>query len=267
MKAVHLRCEALENPLGVDAEPPALSWIVTADGRDQMQAAYRILVASTPEKLAAKEGDLWDSGKVASDQTLHLPYAGRALASGQFCHWKVMVWDDLDSPSAWSEPSFWCMGLLEPGDWKGEWISDEYALHPCALPPGPKVVHKGRGVWEWSPGKRGQERESIHEPSRTAPWLRKTFTLDDEPRRAVVTIASVGYHELYVNGRKAGDDILSPAVSKLDSRVLYVTRDITDLLQKGENTLGLWLGQGWTPWSFYDLRHGAAAKGQLVIDT
>ncbi|MCX6971158.1 MAG: family 78 glycoside hydrolase catalytic domain [Verrucomicrobia bacterium] len=267
MNAIHLLCEALNNPLGIDAQPPALSWIVTADGRDQVQTAYRILGASTPGKLAANEGDLWDSGKVVSDQTLHVPYAGRALASGEFCHCKVMVWDGYDSPSGWSEPAFWSMGLLEPEDWKGKWISDEHALQPCALPPGPKVVHKGRGAWEWSPGKRGEERESIHEPSRTAPWLRKSFTLDQAPRRAIVTIAAVGYHELYVNGRKAGDDILSPAVSKLDSRVLYVTRDITDLLQKGENTLGLWLGQGWTPWSFYGLRHGAAARGQLVIET
>lgn len=267
MKAIHLRCEALENPLGVDAQPPALSWIVTADGRDQMQGAYRILVASTPEKLAANEGDLWDSGKVASDQTLHVPYAGTGLAAGQFCHWKVMVWDGRDFPSAWSEPAFWSMGPLKTEDWEGKWISDEHALHPCALPPLPKVVHKGRGEWEWAPGKGGPERVTIHDPSRTAPWLRKTFTLDKGPHRAVVTIAAVGYHELYVNGSKAGDDVLSPAVSKLDSRVLYVTRDITDLLRAGENTVGLWLGQGWTPWSFYDLRHGAAAKGQLVIET
>jgi alpha-L-rhamnosidase len=267
MKVMHLRCEALANPLGVDAQPPALSWIVTADGRDQIQGAYRILAASTPEKLRAHEGDLWDSGRIMSDQTLHVPYAGSELASGQFCHWKVMVWDGHDAPSAWSEPAFWSMGLLRPEDWKGQWISDEHALHPCALPPLPRVTHTGRGRWEWAPGKVGEERPTLHDPSRTAPWLRKSFSLARKPHRAVVTIASVGYHELHVNGAKVGDDVLSPAVSKLDSRVLYVTRDITDLLQVGENTIGLWLGQGWTPWSFYGLQHGAAAKGQLVIET
>ena len=143
MRALRLRCEALDHPLGIDAQPPVLSWIVTADGRDQAQGAWRILVASTPEKLAVDDGDLWDSGKVASDQTLHIPYAGTPLASGQFCHWKVMVWDGHDAPSAWSEPSFWSMGLLRPEDWKGLWISDEQALHPCALPPLPQG---GEGV-------------------------------------------------------------------------------------------------------------------------
>jgi alpha-L-rhamnosidase len=267
MIASRLRCEAQENPLGVDAQPPALSWIVTADGRDQRQGAYRILVATTPERLAADEGDLWDSGKVASDETLHIPYGGAVLASGRFCHWKVMVWDGQDDPSAWSEPAYWSMGLLTPEDWLGRWISDEHALHPCALPPSPHVVHKGRGAWEWVPGKRGAERVVAHDPSRTTPWLRKSFTLAAPPRRAIATIAAFGYHELYVNGRKAGDDVLSPAVSKLDSRVLYVTRDVTGLLHAGENAIGLWLGQGWTAWSFYALRHGAAAKGQLVIET
>ena len=264
--AFRLRCEALEEPLGVDAVPPVLSWIVSAEGRDRAQSAYRILVASMSCKLAANDGDLWDSGKVASDQTLQVPYAGIRLDSGQSCHWKVMVWDEHDSPSAWSSAASWSMGLLTPEDWHGAWISDEHALHPCHMPALPNVVHKNRGEWEWRPGKGGPERPSIHAPTRTAPWLRKTFMLDQVPTRAVATIATIGYHELYVNGRKVGDDVLSPAVSKLDSRVLYVTRDITGMLQPGENTLGLWLGQGWTPWSFYGLRHGATAKGQLVIE-
>ncbi len=253
LRPERLRVEALVNPLGIDAQPPALSWIAAADGRDARQSAYRVLVASTPEKLAANEGDLWDSGKVASDQTLHLPYAGKELASGQFAHWKVMVWDGQDKPSAWSEPAFWSMGLLKPEDWKGKWISDEYALAKPDLtgPYGGPVVIKGPD---------GQE------VPRTAPWLRKSFTIPKKPARAIATIASIGYHELFVNGKKASDDVLSPAVSKLDSRVLYVTRDITELLQPGENTIGLWLGQGWAAWSSYNPKHGAAALGQIAIE-
>lgn len=112
----NLRCEYRINPLGIDVIKPGLSWVLSSHQRGQNQTAYQILVASSPETLSKDQGDLWDSGKVASDQQLHITYGGKPLASRQRCHWKARVWDQSGEPSAWSEPALWSMGLLERAD-------------------------------------------------------------------------------------------------------------------------------------------------------
>ncbi len=121
-----LRCEYRQNPQGIDVLWPRLSWTLqaTTDARGLTQSAYHILVASTSEKLAAEQGDLWDSGKVESGSQLHIAYAGKSLTSRMQCYWKVRVWDQNDKPSEWSEPAFWIMGLLQPSDWLAKWIAD-----------------------------------------------------------------------------------------------------------------------------------------------
>ena len=123
IRVKRLRCEYLENPLGIDVLNPRLSWTLSSDERRQKQTAYRVLVASTPEILAEDRGDLWDSGKVSSDQTTHVEYAGGPLATRMHCHWKVRAWDVAGGPSPWSEPAMWSMGLLEASDWQAQWIA------------------------------------------------------------------------------------------------------------------------------------------------
>ena len=125
-----LRCEYLTDPLGIDVEHPRLSWVLEEQDskpevRAQRQTGYQIVVASTPELLEKNQGDCWDSGKVASDQTAQIEYAGKPLASRQRCFWKVGVF--LDSPAAvkqviWSKPACWEMGLLKAADWQAKWI-------------------------------------------------------------------------------------------------------------------------------------------------
>jgi alpha-L-rhamnosidase len=125
--AQHLRCEYLENPQGIDASRPRLSWQVRASGenpRGLRQEAYQVFVASTPELLRTGKVDLWDSGKVKSGETLGIEYAGRALGSRARCYWQVRVWDHEGNESPWSEPAQWTMGLLEEQDWTAHWIAD-----------------------------------------------------------------------------------------------------------------------------------------------
>ena len=119
-QAVGLRCEYLTNPLGIDVVHPRLSWTIEAEGRGQKQTAYRVLVASSAKLLKKNKGDLWDTGKVASDQSNQLPYAGRALGSRMRNYWKVKVWDASGRASSWSAPAQWSMGLLQPEDWKAD---------------------------------------------------------------------------------------------------------------------------------------------------
>ena len=135
----NLRCEYLVNPLGIDATSPRLSWIITSDRRGEKQTAYQVLVASTAKLLDADQGDLWDSGKVTSDETSQIAYAGKPLTSRQSCFWKVRVWDRDGKPGAWSAAAQWHMGLLNPAEWSAKWITAEA---PSAPSPGTLVIRR-----------------------------------------------------------------------------------------------------------------------------
>jgi len=119
----NLRCEYLENPLGIDVAKPRLSWVLEDDKRGQKQTAYQILVASSPEILAKDQGDLWDSGKVVGDQSIQVEYAGKPLESQKACHWKVRVWDKDGEASDWSVPAQFVTGKMKPDEWSANWIA------------------------------------------------------------------------------------------------------------------------------------------------
>jgi alpha-L-rhamnosidase len=124
-----LRCEARVDPLGIDGQQPRLDWLVESAQRGQKQTGYRILVASTAAALKEDRGDLWDTGQVNSDETTNIVYRGKPLTSHAYCHWKVKVWDKDGTPSPWSEPAVWSMGLLRPSDWTAQWIGSDAARH------------------------------------------------------------------------------------------------------------------------------------------
>jgi len=224
VKVADPRCEYLVDPLGIDVRQPRLSWrleAVDADARGQKQTACQIQVASTRALLEQGEPDLWDSGMVASDRSAHVVYAGKRLTSGGQCFWRVKVKDENGAESAWSTPARWTMGLLEPSDWSAKWI-------------GCDQVFKREGGWP-PPDNKVPD-----------PWLRKTFELKARPERATVYVASVGYHEVYVNGQRIGDAVLSPAVVNHRKRARYVAYEIGDQLKEGRNVIGLWLGVSWS---------------------
>jgi alpha-L-rhamnosidase len=208
-----LRCEYRADPLGIDVANPRLFWQVDDARRNAKQTAYQILVAGTPENLAADRGDLWDTGKVLSDQSTHVVYAGKPLPSRTRCYWKVRLWDAAGSATPYSPPATWSMGLLKMEDWHARWI------RPAGEPASANAA--------------------------ISPWIRKTFELPSAPQQALAYVNALGYCELYVNGRKIGGDVLTPAVSDFRTRSFYVTYDIAPWLRKGRNCIGLWLGQGW----------------------
>ena len=120
----NLRCEYRVDPVGIDVVLPRLSWTLASGLRGQRQTAFQVLVASSPAALARNEGNRWDSGRVSSDQTVHVVYAGQPLESRMRACWKVRVWDKDGQPSAWSPTATWTMGLLRPADWRAQWIAD-----------------------------------------------------------------------------------------------------------------------------------------------
>ncbi len=212
IRPASLRCEYRVNPLGIDVSQPRLSWILTAadpKARGVRQGAYRVLVASGEENLRAGKGDLWDTGKVASDQSAHVAYGGRPLRSAQRAYWRVQVWDQAGRSSGWSETALWSMGLLHSEDWKGKWIGLD-------------------------------EKETTSTEFRTLParMLRKEFEVSGKLKRATAYICGLGLSELYINGAKVGDHVLSPGLTDYDKRVFYVTYDVTKQVAAGRNAVG-----------------------------
>jgi len=119
---VELLCEYCVNPLGLQMSKPRFSWKLMHHERGRMQSAYQILVASSEENLDKDFGDIWDSGKVNSSQSVNVEYAGKPLESGKTYYWKVRWWDDKGQVSLWSRTAKFEMGLLKPEDWKAKWI-------------------------------------------------------------------------------------------------------------------------------------------------
>ena len=203
----NLRCEYLENPLGMDVESPRFSWNITAEKRGIMQSAYRILVSDDPANLNKETGNIWDSGKESSDLTGNVPFSGTPLKSGSKYYWTVCIWDQNGNQSSWSEPSFFHTGMFNENDWKAKWIT-------------------------------------TGDTALKAPLLRKDFSVEKRIARAYAYVSALGYYEFYLNGKKVGDHVLDPGMTDYNKRVLYSTYDVTGDLKKGANAAGAILGNG-----------------------
>jgi alpha-L-rhamnosidase len=217
-----LHCEYRVNPLGIDTPQPRFNWVLQAINpsyRGLKQRAYRILVASSLNLLNKGQGDLWDSGRVESDQSIQLAYAGKPLTSEEACYWKVQVWDQNGNPSRWSESNFWSMGLLDTNDWKAQWIGRDDAK--------PQVPNDGAKVYL------------------PATYLRKEFTVAKPVARAMLYVTGQGVVEPWLNGAKVGEDYFTPGWTDYHKHLYYRTYDVTSLVKMGKNALGAILGDGW----------------------
>lgn len=226
-----IRCQHTDTPYGVDTRTPVFSWELGSDTRGAGQSAYQIIVSDSEKKLSKGIGDMWDSGKVMSTESLGAVYAGKPLESGKRYYWKVRVWDKKGSRTKWSDPALLQMGLLEQSDWNGaDWIALETAEADELIVPG--YQHAGNEV-----------KQLRKEP--LMPQFRKEFTLKSSPvESAVMYISGLGNFVLSINGNRVGDHFLDPAWSKYDKSSRYVTFDITDMLRPGSNAIGVRLGNG-----------------------
>src|SRR5918993_2134612 len=227
LRPVGLKCEYRVDPLGIDEGAPRLSWALESEGRGQVQSAYRILAASSEEKLEAEESLLWDSGRVESGRSVGVEYEGEALRSGSRCVWKVRVWNGAGDPSPYSGPAVFETGFLERSDWKGAWIS------------------AGKGPDEGFDPPTEEEYDDLANGLAPSPYLRKVFSLDRSVRRARLYTTARGVYEFSLNGKKVGEDVLAPGWTDYNRRVQYQVYDVTPLLAEGANVLGAVLGDGW----------------------
>ena len=217
-EVVRPSCEQVENPMGIDVPQPRLGWQIVSAERDVVQTAYRLLVASTVEKLQAGQADIWDSGRRETDESILIPYEGPRLKPDTYYYWKVQVWTNLSETPQESDPQHWLTALFTDKDWKpSQWIGYD-------------------GAFPW-------EDESLH-ARLGARYLRTEFKLDKEISRAVLHIAGLGLYELHLNGQRLGEDVLTPGPTDYRKRILYNTYDVTEQLNQGENALGVILGCG-----------------------
>ncbi len=222
LHVVCLRCEYLVNPLGIGELKPRLSWNLESQRRGACQTAWRIRVASSAQRLARGDADLWDSGCVEDDRTAHIEYDGSPLAARMACHWQVQVWDE-QGGTAVSEPALWTVGLLEAGDWQACWI----AADPDCLTRADHAIEPTRT----EPG--------------TPPWFRKPFDVEGRIQRATLYATARGLFECHLNGQRVGEDVFAPEWTDYDKRIQYRAYDVTEQVQAGANVLGAVLGDGW----------------------
>ena len=205
LKVVNLRCENLTDPQSIDVASPDLSWELNSPKKNTLQSAYEIRVKGS--SIAA-----WNSGKILSAQSVHVPYKGADLASGEKYSWQVRVWDNQGSSSPWSEAATLQMGLLHLSDWKAQWIEPGY------------------------------QEDSVMRPS---PMFRKTFNTGKKIASATAFITSHGLYEGFINGKKIGNSFLTPGWTSYNKRLQYQEYDVTNLIAPGSNAIGVALGSGW----------------------
>lgn len=220
LSPTELRAEALTNPLGIEAKAPRLSWIVASSVRGDHQTAYQILVADDGEALARGEGNLWDSGKVESDETTGVAYAGAPLKSQQRCVWTVRVWDKNGEASAWADPAVWTMGLTEPGDWKARWIGFDKHREEVVE----KEADFGAAAWIWRAADKGPDK-----PKGPRLFVADLEIPDDSPiEEAVLLAAADDAFRFTINGSLA---------STGNSFKVPVESDVLRFMKPGANTL------------------------------
>ncbi|MEJ7691984.1 family 78 glycoside hydrolase catalytic domain [Daejeonella sp.] len=235
-----LSVENLTNPIAIDVLQPRFSWNIQSKERNLHQLAYQVLVASSPEKLKAETADIWDSGQVLSAASVLVPYTGRELSSRQRYFWKVRIWDQRNKASISDETAYFEMSLLTKNDWKGKWIGS------------PKVYDWAKFVAQ----RKLLIKKGEDDIFKAAPQFRKSFHIQKKVVKARFYVSGIGYHVPRLNGQKIGDHVLDPAFTRYDKSVLYTTYDVTEKLSKGENVLGIILGNGWynmitkTVWGF-----------------
>ncbi len=213
IKVDRLLCENRINPTGLDNKSPHFTWKLISEKRNVTQAAYEIRLVSGSASMLTKRGNVqWNSGKIQSQQSVHVNYGGTPLESNTKYFWQVRAWDNNNKASSWSQPAFFQIAFLNKDDWKAKWIEPGY------------------------------EEDSVLRPS---PVFRKQFSSDKKIISATAYITAHGLYEAYINGHRVGDAYLTPGWTSYNKRLQYQVYDVTNLLQNGNNAIGVTLGSGW----------------------
>jgi alpha-L-rhamnosidase len=211
-EVLNLVCEYHENPIGIDIEKPRLSWQMNSDSQNVMQTAYEIRVANSKKNLQGGKNLIWSSGKIEDDQSVNVVYGGPKLNSMQRVYWQVRVWNNKNKVSSWSSPAFWEMGIFDNSLWTASYIA--------------------------------MDDITTEKKSHPSQYFRNEFETSKPIKSAKVYVTSLGVYELYLNGKKVGNDLFTPGFTSYNHRLQYHTYDVTHMLQSN-NAIGAIVGDGW----------------------
>lgn len=219
LQPMHLTCEYLENPLGIDMAKPRLSWNFTSAAQNQFQTAYEILVSENEKDSKLLKGNCWQTSKIISTENIHIEYNGQPLKAFTKYYWRVKVYDKNGIASTWSTIASFETAALQASDWQAKWIGD-----------GSKQFERDEDFYQQDP----------------MPIFRKQINIRKKIVGARLYISGLGYSEVFINNKKISDDLLNPGFTAYGKQVLYATYDITGALENGSlNTIGILLGNGW----------------------
>lgn len=208
---INLTCEYRINPIGIDIKSPRMSWQIKTNDTNIIQTAYEIRVAKSPLELKKSNTIIWTSGKVNSAQSVNVEYLGPQVESGKRYYWQVRIWNNKGETSSWSEPSFWEMGILSENEWKASWIT---------------------------------MKEEVSDESLPAQYYRNEFNCSKKVKSARAYVTSLGLYQLFINGKKVGDQLFTPGFTSYKKRLQYQVYDVTSMLQV-KNAIGAMVGDGW----------------------
>lgn len=232
LKFSKMLVEYAVNPVNIDKQNPRFSWIIKSSERNQNQSAYRIFVATNLKLLTNGKADIWDSGKINSNETIQHELTESVLKSNQKYFWKVVIWDGNNREFA-SPVAIFETALLNENEWQAAWIggeADSQVLPEKGFISDKKeqynlpdtVIHNGNSL-----------------------LLRKEVQIQKKIKSAKAFVTGLGFYEFYINGQRVGENVLAPAKTPYHKHILYDTYEVTSLLKNGENTLGFHLGNGW----------------------
>ncbi len=207
-KITNLRCEYLNEPIGLDVTIPRFTWNIESEDSFS-QEYFQVCVATSSRLLEKGKADIWCSEKTHRNNSYAL-YGGKTMESFRKYFWNVTIWKPGEKNPVVSAPASFEMAMVNKTDWKAQWISDD--------------------------------KDKNFKPS---PLFRKTFSARKEIKLARAFISSAGYYELFINGKRVGENRLDPGYTHFDKRVLYTTYNVTDFLKRGENAISAVLGNGW----------------------
>lgn len=208
-QAFNLQCEYLDHPIGLDVTAPRLRWQLKDERPGALQTAWQVIVGTDSMEVARGIGNCWKSGNRKSADQL-VVYRGKALEPFTRYYWMVNLWDKNNKKYQPSAVTSFETGMMKMSNWKGRWITDSEDVN---LKP--------------------------------APYFRKEFNVSGKVKSARVYMAAAGLYELFINGKRVGDHRLDPMYTRFDRRTLYVTYDVTELLNSEKAALGVLLGNGW----------------------
>ena len=232
---IRLRADDLATPLGIDDATPHFSWQLVDTRHGARQTAYEIQVASTAANLLAGRADIWDSGRVSSDQSVAVPYNGPALAAMTRYYWRVLAWDQEGKPYTPSQPTWWETGLMSGTKSPAKWSANWSAKWIGSQTPEEFALRAAHAAWITTPDPASAHAESNGQ-LRLA--YRFPFAAGASAKHVILYLTGQDVASAWVNGKPVATGAPLPPWKQLPWKK-YVRLDITDAVHSGQNLLAI----------------------------